>query len=110
VSRHGTTARPWWGALAAALALGASPAAQASAQVAMDMGCYNCHGTPPRKSAPTFAELARRYGAYRNDAAKQQQLAYQLREGSIFSHINAHERISLETATALVRWLCDGAA
>ena len=99
-----------WGVLAVALVVGASPAAQASAQIALDMGCYNCHGHPPRKNVPTFAELARRYSAYRNGAAKQQQPADQLRERTIFSHINAHERISPETAAALVRWLCDGAA
>jgi cytochrome c len=110
VSRHAAVARSRLGVLAVALVLGASPAAHASAQTALDMGCYNCHGNPPRKNAPTFAELARRYSAYRNDAAKQQQLADQLREGTIFSHINAHERISPETAAALVRWLCDGAA
>jgi cytochrome c len=95
--------------LAIMLVLAAASAAQASAQTALDMGCYNCHGTPPRKNAPTFAELARRYGEHRDDPVKQQQLADKLRAGTIFSHINAHERISPETAAALVRWLCDGA-
>jgi cytochrome c len=105
VSWHAQTVR-----LGLALSLAfAAASAQASALVAQDMGCYNCHGNPPRKNAPTFAELARRYGEHRNDAAKQQQLADKLREGTIFSHINAHERISPETAAALVRWLCDGA-
>ena len=95
-----------WGVLAVALVVCASPAAQASAQTALDMGCYNCHGHPPRKNVPTFAELARRYSAYRNGAAKQQQPADQLRERTMFSHINAHERISPETPP---RW-CAGCA
>jgi cytochrome c len=109
VSRRFSTAQALRRALAMALVLAASSAAHASAQTALDMGCYNCHGNPPRKNAPTFAELARRYGEHRDDPAKQQQLADKLRAGTIFSHINAHERISPETAAALVRWLCDGA-
>jgi cytochrome c len=110
VSRHrASAARALPRALVMVLVLAAAPAAQASAQTALDMGCYNCHGTPPRKNAPTFAELARRYGEHRDDPAKQQQLADKLRAGTIFSHINAHERISPETAAALVRWLCEGA-
>jgi cytochrome c len=109
MTARSTPAMRWCRALALTLSASTCAAAHASAQMASDYGCFNCHGNPPRKNAPTFAELARRYSEHRNDAPKQQQLADKLREGTIFSHINAHERLSPETAAALVRWLCDGA-
>ena len=36
-------------------------------------------------------------------------LADKLREGSLFGHIAAHERLSAEDAERLVQWLVDGA-
>jgi cytochrome c len=97
-----------WPSVLALLAL-ACFGARASQQLALDMGCYNCHGQPPKKNSPTFAELARRYEPHHGDAKAQQALVDKLRSGSIFSHINAHERLSEEAAAALVKWICDGA-
>lgn len=45
--------------------------AQASAQLALDKGCYSCHGNPQKKNAPTFEQLAAGYAQYQgqSDAA-----------------------------------------
>lgn len=83
--------------------------AMASQQLAADLGCYNCHGTPPKGKAPTFPQLAERYARSRADAKAQDQLADKLRDGSIFSHIDAHERLSPEVAGQLIRWISEGA-
>lgn len=88
--------------------MAASPVA-ASQPLAADLGCYNCHGNPPKKKAPGFAELAARYAAVRNDPVARQQLADKLRDGSIFSHIDAHERLSPEVAGQLILWISEGA-
>lgn len=92
-----------------ALALAACGSALASQQLAADMGCYNCHGNPPRKKAPTFAALAAQYAKARGDEAAQARLADKLRDGSILGHVDAHERLSPETARLLVRWISEGA-
>ena len=91
------------------LACLAPAAVLASQALASDLGCYNCHGNPPRKKAPTFADLARTYAAAANDAAAQRKLADHLRDGAVFSHIDAHERLSPEVAAQLVRWISEGA-
>lgn len=85
------------------------PFAQASSQLALDKGCYSCHGEPPRRGAPGFAELAERYARYRGQAEAPQRLADKLRAGSLFGHIAAHERVSDEECVALMRWIIDGA-
>ncbi len=92
-----------------ALAIGTGQPALASQQLASDLGCFNCHGNPPKKKAPTFAALAASYAKARGDDGAQSRLADQLRDGSIFSHIDAHERLSPEKAQQLVRWISDGA-
>jgi cytochrome c len=94
-----------------ALGLAGSPSmpADASPQLASDLGCYNCHGNPPRKKAPTFAQLAADYAKARDDERALRRLADKLRDGSIFSHIDAHERLSPEVALQLVRWISEGA-
>lgn len=83
--------------------------AQADMRLAYDKGCYNCHGDPPRRKAPTFAQLAADYAPARGDAAAQARLAAKLRGGSILGHVDAHERLSEADALALVRWIADGA-
>jgi cytochrome c551/c552 len=83
--------------------------AQATAQLAFDQGCQNCHGSPPRKSAPTFEQLATRYARYQGQPDAVRVQAGKLREGSFLNHIAAHERLSPEDAEALVRWLIEGA-
>jgi len=83
--------------------------AQASSQLALEKGCSGCHGEPPRRSAPTFAQLAADYARYREQVGAPRKLADKLREGSLFGHIAAHERISQEECEILMRWLIDGA-
>lgn len=93
---------------ALAWALLALPA-QASPQLALEKGCYNCHGESPRKGAPTFPQLAADYAKYRGQQDAARKLADKLRAGRLFEHIDAHERISQAECEALMRWLIDGA-
>lgn len=83
--------------------------AHADMQLAFDKGCYNCHGDPPKKKAPTFAQLAADYAKHRDDPAAQARLCDKLRTGSIFGHIDAHERLSADDSARLVRWIAEGA-
>ena len=85
------------------------PAANASAQLALDKGCFSCHGNPPKKNAPTFDALARDYARYQGQTAMEIKLADELREGHIFGGVQAHEQLSAESARALVRWIIQGA-
>lgn len=97
-------------AAAAGIALSAIAApAWANQTLAADLGCYSCHGNPPRQDAPSFASLAKQYAPARNDAALQAKLAEKLRYASIFGHVEAHERLSPESALRLVRWIAEGA-
>lgn len=84
-------------------------AAHASAQLALEKGCYSCHGSPPRKNAPTFEKLALDYAKYKNVPSAETELAGKLREGHVFGSIQAHERLSEESALLLVRWIIEGA-
>jgi len=95
-----------WSLVAPALL--ATPA-HASSQLALDKGCYTCHGNPPRKNAPTFAQLAARYAKHRSHTSAENVLVEKLRQGSFLGHIDAHERLSQEDAQRLVRWIIDGA-
>lgn len=94
------------------LVLGLTIACQpvsANAQLALEKGCYGCHGEPPRRNAPTFVRLAADYARYRGQQAAPRTLADKLREGSLFGHIAAHERISPYECEMLMRWIIDGA-
>lgn len=82
---------------------------QANAQLALEKGCYGCHGEPPRRGAPTFAQLAAGYARYRGQLEAPRKLADKLREGGLFGHIAAHERISPYECELLMRWIIDGA-
>lgn len=83
--------------------------AQANAQLALDKGCYSCHGNPPKKNAPTFEQLAANYAKYQGQSDAAVRLASKLHEGYVFGGINAHERLTQESALALVRWIIEGA-
>ncbi|MBP8873873.1 MAG: hypothetical protein KBG55_06175, partial [Polaromonas sp.] len=39
--------------------------AQNVSSIALDKGCYNCHGNPPRKNTPSFGQLAETLAKYR---------------------------------------------
>lgn len=83
--------------------------ARASAQLALDKGCFACHGEPPRKNAPTFDQLAKDFARYQGQAEQELKLADKLREGHIFGGVQAHENLSAENARALVHWIVQGA-
>lgn len=95
--------------LLVALMASAMPlAASASMNLALDKGCLGCHGTPPRGKAPTMAELAARYTAFKGNEAEIAQRSEHLREHHLFGGVPAHERLSAEDAERFVRWLVDG--
>lgn len=92
-----------------ALSAGALPlTAQSSMTLALDKGCLNCHGTPPRGKAPTLDDLAARYASARGNEADIARLSTHLREHHLFGGVPAHERLSAEEAERFVRWLVDG--
>jgi cytochrome c len=83
--------------------------ALASAELALEHGCFNCHDASARRNIPSLAQLAASYAKYRGQPAAARRLADKLREGTLFGHIAAHERLSPEEAETLVRWLIEGA-
>lgn len=102
-------ARALVGGLALVLALVIAGPASADASLALDKGCFNCHGNPPRRGAPTFDRLVAECVAHRGDDAAIRRLAERLRSGSIFGHVDAHERLSAAEAERLMRWIVEGA-
>lgn len=95
--------------VACTLALASPAQALASAALAADYGCINCHGSYPRGESPSLEGLAEKMAKYKGDDAGLAQKVAKYRTGEALEHIDAHERISLETATTLLRWLADGA-
>lgn len=95
--------------LALTSALAFALPAQASSQLALDKGCYSCHGEPPRRNARSFPQLASDYAQYRGQADAARKLAAKLRAGSLFAHIAAHERLNEQECETLMRWIIDGA-
>ena len=83
----------------------------AIAQRAVDRGCYNCHGDPPRRNVPTLRDVAARYAVHRGrlDPATERELADRLHHGSLFMNVAAHERLTEEEVRGFVRWLVEGA-
>lgn len=90
-------------------ALISAPTAQASAQLALDKGCFACHGSPPRKNVPSFDQLAQDYARYQGQADMEVTLTNKLRAGHLFGGVQAHERLSDGSARELVRWIIQGA-
>lgn len=91
------------------LALAWPLAAQASSALALDKGCYSCHGASPRGEAPRFEQLPSRLSKYKGDLAAEQKFVDKYRAGEMFGHIDAHERLSPESAKVLIHWLVEGA-
>jgi cytochrome c len=100
---------PWAAAALLSIPIAFAPTALANSQLALDKGCYSCHGSPPQKGAPTMSKLAEDYAKYRGQAEAVTRLANKLREEHVFGSIKAHERLTEESALVLVRWLIDGA-
>ncbi len=84
-------------------------AAQASTALAVEHGCYSCHGLYLRDEAPNFEHTSSRLAKYKGDAVAEQKFVESFRTGQMFGHIDAHERLSAEAAKALIHWLVEGA-
>ena len=83
--------------------------ALASSALAVDKGCYNCHGAYPRGDAPSFERLSSRLSRYKGDASGEGKFVNQYLAGEMFQHIEAHERLTPESAGILIHWLVEGA-
>ena len=77
--------------------------------LALQMGCYNCHGKHPRHDAPTLARLAEHAAKHRGQDGAAAREARELIRGEPFRRIVAHEQLSPETAEKLMQWIIDGA-
>ncbi len=91
------------------MALLAPRPAFADMTLALDKGCFNCHGTPPRRGSPSFEQLAADYSKYRGQPEALPKLTARLHEGSLFGHIAAHERLRADEAVVLIQWIINGA-
>lgn len=87
----------------------ATAGAWASSQLAVEQGCTSCHGSPPRGDAPTFSQLADKYARFRDVSQAEVKLADKLRKPPLLGGIGAHERVSEESARALMQWIIQGA-
>lgn len=92
-----------------AAALLAPLAARASSQLAADKGCYACHGAYRRADAPAFDSLSKRLERLKGDPAAEKDFVEKYRQGESFQQIDAHQRISRESASRLIHWLVEGA-
>lgn len=95
--------------LIAALVAAMSPPAQASWQLASDKGCTNCHGAFRRGDAPSFERLSAKLAKLKGDLAAEQRFVAEYQAGEMFNHVDTHERLSAESAKALIHWLVEGA-
>jgi len=84
-------------------------AVQASPQLAVEKGCYNCHGPYLRGDAPSFEKLSSRLSKLKGDQAAEQKFVDKYLAGEMFQHIDVHERLSRESAKTLIHWLVEGA-
>jgi cytochrome c len=95
--------------ISAALGVPLVTLAQSNTVLALDKGCYSCHGNPPRKNAPTFNQLTKDYAKYQGQTDAAVALAEKLHKEHVFGGIKAHEQLTPENALQLVRWIIDGA-
>jgi len=84
-------------------------AAQASPQMFVEYGCYNCHGNHLRGEAPSIEGLSKRLSRLKGDQAAEQRFVDKFRVGEAFERIEPHGRITADTARTLIHWLADGA-
>jgi cytochrome c len=96
--------------ISAAVGIPPVTVAQSNSVLALDKGCYSCHGNPPRKNAPTFDQLAKDYAKYRGQEEAAVALAEKLHKEHVFGGVKAHEQLTPENALQLIRWIIDGAA
>jgi cytochrome c len=95
--------------ISAAFGLPLTGLAQSSSALALDKGCYSCHGSTPRKNAPTFDQLAKDYAKYQGQTDAAIALAEKLHQEHVFGGVTAHEQLTPDNALQLVRWIIEGA-
>jgi hypothetical protein len=91
------------------LTMGWPVAAHASPQMFVEYGCFNCHGTYLRGDAPNIEGLSKRLSRLKGDPAAEQKFVDKYRVGEAFERIDAHGRITPDTARTLIHWLAEGA-
>jgi cytochrome c551/c552 len=91
------------------LAAGWPMAAHASPQMFVEYGCFNCHGNYQRGDAPNIEGLSKRLSRLKGDPTAEQKFVDKYRVGEAFERIEAHGRITPDTARTLIHWLAEGA-
>lgn len=94
--------------LTASLLLCLTAPSHANLQMATEFGCINCHGEARRGESPTFERLAGKLSGLKGDRQAEANFVTEYRAGKPWERVEAHERISQETAAALVHWLAEG--
>ncbi len=80
----------------------------ANPQLALAFGCFNCHGAIQRGDAPTFERLSGKLAKFKGDSVAEANFVSKYRSGEPLERVEAHERLSPETAKTLVHWLVEG--
>lgn len=75
------------------------------AQVASDHGCLNCHSGQSH-SAPSLTRLAEKFG---RSGTGPEALSHMLGEMREQSSIHTHQRVSDDSARAILKWMAEGA-
>jgi cytochrome c len=85
-------------AVIAAVGLGATGMAQASAELAQKSGCMNCHALDTKKMGPAFKDVAKKH---KGNATAEADLVGQLKSGKGHPAVKA----SADDTKALVKWV-----
>lgn len=86
---------------------GAAARTLPGASLAVEKGCLNCHGNPPRGDAPSFRRLQQRAAGREGeqDAIARHWIDEMRASGSGWSAIVGHRQLSDASARALADWL-----
>ena len=87
-----------------------APAASASAALALEHGCFSCHGELSRGGSPTFVQLSRHLAKYKGQTGAAARKGEKLKTDDESQDITPHRMLSSEKATLLLQWLIDGVA
>lgn len=85
-------------AVIAAVGLGATGMAQASAELAQKSGCMNCHAVDTKKMGPAFKDIAKKH---KGSATAEADLVAKLKSGKGHPAVKASD----EDTKTLVKWV-----
>ena len=85
-------------AVIAAVGLGATGMAQASAELAQKSGCMNCHAVDTKKMGPAFKDIAKKH---KGTATAEADLFAKLKSGKGHPAVKASD----EDTKTLVKWV-----